>query len=189
MPLVDFPVTVQTLAGFFNRDERTIQLWVKEWESKYGLIREVRGEYNFIKCIDCRLKDLVQKIEVLEKSGDERLYAHQIKAQIIKNKKAETDWRISVYQLVSKKNVLLLWSSQINTIKSLSITAENDLKLSIPEEHHTIIADTFRQLRTDIAELTMDDLIDNEEEEFLEDNKDLDNIYKIKTDIPEDDDA
>lgn len=171
---LDFPVTVADLAEHFERDVRTVQLWVKEWSTKYGLAKTGRNEYMFAACCKYRMKDLEKENEVLEKAGDEKLYAHQIKGQIIKNKKAETDWRHSIYQLVNKRSILLLWSAQNNTIKSLLITAENELKLKLSEEiteeeKLKIITESFKNLRTDISELSIEDLIDNEDELFPED--------------------
>jgi len=174
--LVDFPISVTTLAEYFDRDVRTIQLWVEKWIEKYNLIKNNRNEYMFAACCRCRFKDLEKENEILSKAGDEKLYAHQITGQIIKNKKAEIDWRHSIYQLVNKRSILLLWSAQNNTIKSLLITGENDLKLKLSEDVNEeqkikTITETFKQLRVDISEITIEDLIDNEDELFPEEKE------------------
>lgn len=166
-------VDVEYVANSFSRDVRTIQLWANDWKAKYNIeVREDRGKYNYVKCAECRIRDLEKENEILEKSGDEKLYAHQLKGQMIKNKEAEIKLKRLEGGLVEKNIALIAWSNQNNTIKSLCISAENEMVIHLGElftdktEGIKKIRGTMHTLREDIANIRIEELIQSEESLF-----------------------
>ena len=91
-------VDVHTLAKFFNRDVRTMQLWVND-----GMPRETRGMYDFVKCVRWRIDKLESENEILKTTGDEKLHELRIRDQAIKNKRGELSLKRDLAQLTDKE--------------------------------------------------------------------------------------
>lgn len=64
------PVDVYFLARYFNRNERTIQLWVKEWR-RLGMPPKERGVYNLMECIKWRFKQLEEELLENKRGGED----------------------------------------------------------------------------------------------------------------------
>jgi len=122
-------VDVHTLAKFFNRDVRSIQLWVNE-----GMPREERGLYDFVKCVKWRLDKLEAENDILKTSGDVSRYKVQTEGDKIKNKLMMTKLKRELNQYVRKHDILVAWGNQNNIIGSKTEMLKEDLKRDIV--HH-----------------------------------------------------
>lgn len=88
-------VDVQTLALFFEVDERTIQNWVKD----NGAPRLERGEYDFLQFVKWRLNFLSNEIKVLQAGGD-RKYTLETEKLAISNKRDMIKLKLLTKELV-----------------------------------------------------------------------------------------
>ena len=174
-------VDVHTLAKFFSRDVRSIQLWVND-----GMPREERGLYDFVKCVKWRLEKLESENEILKTSGDETRYKAETYGVKIRNKLIETKWKREIGELVKKHDVLIAWGSQNNVIGTKLETLKEELKryveLYIPKEIRKkmlkIIDKTIEALQKYISRLELEKyIIDDKKiiEDAEEDNIENDN--------------
>lgn len=108
---------VSFLSEFFRRDERTIQLWVKEWEERYGInVRIDRGEYSFTKCCDCRIRDLEREIDRLE-MGDENKYELEKINLRLRNEEKEIQLKKLRNDIVEIELVKMAWTNEVSIFK------------------------------------------------------------------------
>lgn len=164
-------IDVHTLAKFFNRDVRTMQLWVND-----GMPREDRGLYDFVKCVRWRLDKLEAENDILKTSGDEKRYKVQMEGDKIKNKLIETKWRREIGHLVDKKAVLIAWGNQNNIVGTKSEFLKEDLKREIntliPKALHKnvskIIDQNINSMKELISKLELEKYI-IDEEKIIED--------------------
>ena len=144
-------VDVNFLSIFFRVEPRTVQLWVKDWEIKYSFIKEERGQYDFIKCVDCRIRDLETDVEEAKK-GDatkyelEKIYLQErIKSIKLENAKADNE-------VVDLDFVKQAWNNEVRIfIKSLqSLPARLATQLEGKETYQdkfTVIQDELKDIR------------------------------------------
>ncbi|MCA0387937.1 MAG: hypothetical protein LCH52_05525 [Bacteroidetes bacterium] len=80
---ISLPVDLLFISNFFDRDERTIQLWVQK-----GMPREQRGNYDLVACTRWLIRELRQENEEL-KSGDQTLSRLRKVEQEMRNEERE----------------------------------------------------------------------------------------------------
>lgn len=158
-------VNIEFMTKFFSRDERTIQLWVKE-----GMPREERGEYDIIKCSRWYIHKLRKENENL-KLGDQTLYQLKKEEQTIKNEERELKLKKLKGELIDLNNVRLAWMGTAKIIvKYLDGFAVN-LNIMLSGDANTLakIRAGVNSLRDDISRLEPDYFIsemdDSEEDE------------------------
>jgi len=88
-------VNVEFLAGFYNCNERTIQLWASKWREINIEVTVERGLYDFEKFIKQKNQDYETKIEELEK-GDATLY--KLKQEHIKIVTKEKEQKLKKFR-------------------------------------------------------------------------------------------
>ena len=155
-------VDVHTLAKFFNRDVRTMQLWVND-----GMPRETRGMYDFVKCVRWRIDKLESENEILKTTGDEKLHELRIRDQAIKNKRGELSLKRDLAQLIDKKQVLIAFSNQNSVINFKINNLMNDLlrelKESLDSKQVKKLREHFNETKDTISKLKIDEYIVNED--------------------------
>lgn len=155
-------VDVTYLSYFFRVSDRRIQQWVNE-----GMPREDRGEYNFVKCVDWRIKYLENKIEELQ-SGDEKLYQLKREGQALANRERELKLRKLAGELVILDDVKLAWVEEVKTFNKLLDSLQNKLDTAIGGEgkYLPIIAEKINEIRTMLPcelRINLDELDDQDE--------------------------
>lgn len=108
-------VTTGDLAEFFGCDDRTIQLWAADEE--LGMPKLDRDKYDFIQVMKWRIRFLEHKIFESQQGG-EKLANLKMREQELKNKRAEIELKRSLGKVIEKKPTLIVWSNQINVVKS-----------------------------------------------------------------------
>jgi len=169
MDLHSIPVDVTFLAEYFERDERTIQLWAEKWREKYNFQKLSRGDYDFIVCVTCRLKDLAAEIERLEK-GDETLYELQKEHQSLRNKEKLIQLRKLNNEIIDIEFVRTAWMNEMQMIKKFHnalITKISNRVLGVTEyqQVYNIVSEEIRIMDTNISQLEIiEDEIKTEKE-------------------------
>jgi phage terminase Nu1 subunit (DNA packaging protein) len=152
-------VDVKFLAVFFRVDERTIQLWSKDWELKYNYKKMIKGQYDFVKCVDCRIRDLEQDVEEAKK-GDATKY--ELEKILLKE-------RIENIQLQNSKDknevveiefVKQAWNNEVRTfIKSLqALPARLSTRLegkTSYQDRFTLIQEELNDIRTELSKMNI----------------------------------
>jgi len=150
-------VDVQFLSAFFAVDERTIQLWAKTWIIKYGMVKAERGKYDFLKAVRCRIKDLEEKIEELEK-GDVTLYKLKQEYQSMANEEKAIRLKMLTEEVIDAEAVRIAWLSETKTFsKSLmGLIPRLNVKLNGNDKTYKIIKDEVNAVRKEIGNSKLD---------------------------------
>lgn len=115
-------INSNTLAKFFRKDIRTIQLWAKK-----GMPREGRDKFDFIQCSDWRIKEL-------EKENDELRGTDGI-LKSSKERKEHLNAEILEYELALLKKELIRTDEAASFLERL-ITV---VKTKLPTSRKTLI--------------------------------------------------
>lgn len=110
-------VDVNTLATFWGVTPRTVQNYSNPEYEAEPLPKESRGNYDFIKSNKWMYERQRKQIEMLEVSGNETLHALKVEEQIIKNKKAEREYRQDLLELVDRASVLMVVTNVFNIVR------------------------------------------------------------------------
>lgn len=169
-------VTVDTLASFFEKDKRTIQLWSqKSDENKNPMPKLAKGQYDFKACVKWRIETLENRLEIAENSGDEKLHALKVEGQRIQNKERLLKFKRLTMELISYEAARIAWLNETTIFRknligmaprltnALSSFVATEKIGHVKEEIYTAIHDVLTRL----AELSINltDLPDVEEEE------------------------
>lgn len=115
-------VNSQTLANFFRRDIRTIQLWAKA-----GLPREGRDRFDFVASVDWRIKQLEKENEELRGVGG------VLKSS--KERKENANAQLLELELAELKKELMRVDEAVQMIDKII----NTIKTKLPTSRKTII--------------------------------------------------
>jgi hypothetical protein len=155
-------VTTAELAEFFGCDVRNIQLWAADEE--IGMPKIEQNKYDFIAVMKWRIKFLDHKIFELA-TGGEKLSLLKIREQELKNKNSEINLKKTLGKLIEKKPALIVWSNQINVVKSQvnSLRHEVIVGLELNDAETKKTNDFFDNCLELIANVDIDKFIVNEE--------------------------
>lgn len=152
-------VDVNFLSIFFRVDVRTIQLWAKEWELKYGFQKLERGQYDFVRCVDCRIKDLESDLEEAKKGDVTKYELERINLQL-RNERLAVEIRKENNELVDIEFVKQAWNNEIRIfIKSLQALPARLATLlegkNTYQERFNAIQDEVNDIRTELSRMNI----------------------------------
>lgn len=160
---------LQTLADFFKRDVRTIQLWDEELKEKYGTSRVERGQYDFVKFVRNRILFLEDQIEIIKNSGDEKLHDLKIEGQKTANKLADLKLRQLSKNLISYDAAHLAWLDETVVFRNNTLALIPKLYTAlhiIDEKQKEKIVELVHEVLTMLGDFKPE-AIDEEEETSL----------------------
>ena len=107
-------VDVEFLAKFYRVEERTIQLWAKEFSEELQIeVRFSKGEYDFVKFVHAKnlhYEDEIKKLEL----GDVTLYQAQKDNWILKNEEKRLDLAKKRNENIDREIIMIAWKSEVH---------------------------------------------------------------------------
>jgi len=163
---------LKTLADFFDRDVRTIQLWDEELKEKYGSARVERGQYDFVKFVKSRILFLEDQIEIIKNSGDEKLHHLKMDGQKTANKINDLKLRRLLGELISFDAARLAWLNETTIFRKNTLALIPKLTTAlegVTDKHkrQTIISELIFETLNMLGDLKPDITIEPEEEEEI----------------------
>lgn len=147
-------VDVYHLSGIFNKGERTIQNWVKEWR-RMGMTPKKRGLYNLIECLKWRIKQ--QDAELLaSKKGDEDENQARARLMIARANHAEFELALKYQEFIKITDAVFIVSEELlrlNTeLDQLPQSAAADtLGMEDANQIETYLRDRINQAKVNIG--------------------------------------
>lgn len=106
-------VDVEFLAKFYRVEERTIQLWAKEFAEDLQIeVRYEKGEYDFVKFVHAKnlhYEKTIQKLEL----GDVTLYQAQKDHWLLRNEEKRIDLANKRNENINREMVAMAWKSEV----------------------------------------------------------------------------
>ena len=107
-------VDVEFLAKFYRVEERTIQLWAKEFSEELQIeVRLSKGEYDFVKFVHAKNLHYENTIKKLE-MGDVTLYAAQRENWLLRNEEKKLDLAKKRNENIDREIISIAWKSEVH---------------------------------------------------------------------------
>lgn len=156
---IKLPVDVMYLASYFDVTERTIQNWVKQ-----GMPRDARGNYDLVACARWLIKDLRQKNDELQ-LGDETISRLKRSEMEMRNEEREIKLRRLRGEYIEVELVKSTWITLAKVITRYleGLAVKINRRMNGDGVTLSLISDEINLIRSDIASLNPNYMIDIEE--------------------------